>query len=102
MARGRGSDQARLQVLAHFVIKLYKLEAFQRDLSSSRAVAGRNTMRKLFSLTLIVLLSVTLRGQTSHPILSLGSPAPDFALPGVAGQIHKLSDYARSRVLCLI
>jgi peroxiredoxin len=34
-----------------------------------------------------------------HPVLALGSPAPDFALPGVDGQVHKLSDYASSPVL---
>ena len=28
-----------------------------------------------------------------HPILAIGSAAPDFALPGIDGQIHKLSDY---------
>jgi hypothetical protein len=37
--------------------------------------------------------------QAAHPTLALGSPAPDFALPGVDGKIHKLSDYAASPVL---
>jgi peroxiredoxin len=37
-----------------------------------------------------------------HPILALGSPAPDFALPGVDGQVHKLSDYASSPVLVVV
>jgi peroxiredoxin len=37
-----------------------------------------------------------------HPILALGSPAPDFALPGVDGQLHKLSDYASSPVLVVV
>ena len=59
-------------------------------------------MRKLFALALTVLLSSTLHGQTQHPILSLGSPAPDFALPGVDGKIHKLSDYASSGVLVVV
>ena len=58
-------------------------------------------MPKLFTLALTVLLSSTLHGQT-HPILSLGSPAPDFALPGVDGKTHKLSDYASSRVLVVV
>ena len=40
--------------------------------------------------------------QSAHPILALGSPAPDFALPGVDGNIHKLSDYADSPVLVVI
>jgi peroxiredoxin len=37
-----------------------------------------------------------------HPILALGSPAPDFTLPGVDGQVHKLSDYASSPVLVVV
>ena len=40
--------------------------------------------------------------QTAHPILALGSPAPDFALPGVDGKIHRLSDYAASPVLAVV
>ena len=39
---------------------------------------------------------------TVHPILEIGSPAPDFSLPGVDGQVHKLSDYAASPVLAII
>jgi peroxiredoxin len=40
--------------------------------------------------------------QTSHPILALGSSAPDFSLPGVDGKIHHLADYAASPVLAVI
>jgi peroxiredoxin len=40
--------------------------------------------------------------QTPHPILALGSPAPDFALRGVDGKVHKLSDYAASPVLAVV
>jgi peroxiredoxin len=32
----------------------------------------------------------------------MGSPAPDFELPGVDGKIHKLSDYASSAILVVI
>jgi peroxiredoxin len=59
-------------------------------------------MRKLFTFVLISLLSLSLQGQRAHPILALGSPAPDFVLPGVDGKIHKLSDYASSPVLVVI
>ena len=38
----------------------------------------------------------------THPILAIGSPAPDFALPGVDGQIHRLADYAASPVLAIV
>jgi len=37
-----------------------------------------------------------------HPILPIGSPAPDFALPGVDGKVHKLSDYSASPVLVVV
>ena len=37
-----------------------------------------------------------------HPIPPLGSPAPDFSLPGVDGKVHKLSDYAASPVLVIV
>src|SRR5208282_6262190 len=48
------------------------------------------------------LLTAPAWGQVAHPILALGSPAPDFALPGVDGQIHKLSDYASSPILVVV
>jgi len=37
-----------------------------------------------------------------HATLALGSQAPDFALPGVDGKTHKLSDYASSKVLAIV
>src|ERR1700761_1175605 len=59
-------------------------------------------MSKKFTLILMLLLAAPLWGQQTHPILALGSPAPDFALPGVDGKVHKLSDYASSPVLAVI
>jgi len=41
-------------------------------------------------------------GQTAHPILALGSPAPDFALPGVDGKIHHLGDYTANPILAVV
>jgi peroxiredoxin len=38
----------------------------------------------------------------AHPILALGSPAPDFDLPGIDGKNHKLSDYAASPILVVV
>jgi peroxiredoxin len=53
--------------------------------------------------SLLALLVGPLTGLAAeHPILSLGSPAPDFALPGVDGKIHKLSDYSSSKVLVVV
>jgi peroxiredoxin len=53
--------------------------------------------------SLLALLVVPLTALAAeHPILPLGSPAPDFSLPGVDGKIHKLSDYASSKVLVVV
>jgi thiol-disulfide isomerase/thioredoxin len=37
-----------------------------------------------------------------HATLAIGSPAPDFSLPGLDGKTHKLSDYAESNVLVIV
>ncbi len=53
--------------------------------------------------SLLALLIAPLTGLAAeHPILALGSAAPDFSLPGVDGKIHKLSDYASSKVLVVV
>jgi peroxiredoxin len=39
--------------------------------------------------------------QTPPSPLPIGASAPDFALPGVDGKIHKLSDYAGSKILAV-
>ncbi len=36
------------------------------------------------------------------PILKIGSPAPDFNLPGVDGKMHSLKDYASSKILVIV
>jgi peroxiredoxin len=53
--------------------------------------------------SVLTLLVVPLTGLAAeHPILPLGSAAPDFSLPGVDGKIHKLSDYASSKLLVVV
>ena len=32
-------------------------------------------------------------------LIDLGSPAPDFALPGPAGKIHTLADFADAKAI---
>lgn len=59
-------------------------------------------MRKVFLLALAGMISLTGYGQQAHPILALGSPAPNFELPGVDGRIHQLSEYASSKVLVVV
>ena len=36
------------------------------------------------------------------PILAVGSPAPDFNLPGIDGKLHNLAEYRASKVLVLV
>jgi peroxiredoxin len=50
----------------------------------------------------LFLLTFSSSAQTSHPILPLGSPAPDFSLPGVDGKIHSLADYSSSPILVVV
>ncbi len=49
-----------------------------------------------------LILALTASAEQTHPILALGSPAPNFELPGVDGAIHKLADYATSPVLVVV
>lgn len=37
-----------------------------------------------------------------HPVLAIGSSAPEFDLPGVDGRNHKLADYASSPILMVM
>ena len=42
------------------------------------------------------------REQREHPTLAIGSPAPDFALPGIDGKTHSLGEYAQSPILAVL
>jgi peroxiredoxin len=52
----------------------------------------------MWKILLVLLVSLSASAE-DHPILPLGSAAPNFVLPGVDGKTHKLSDYASSPVL---
>lgn len=62
-------------------------------------------MRHCFlSVILLVLLlsaCIALGDEDGPPTLAIGSPAPDFCLPGIDGQTHCLKDYAAHRVLVI-
>jgi len=48
------------------------------------------------------LFAAAVFAQESHPILPIGATAPDFALPGVDGKVHKLSEYSASPILMVM
>jgi peroxiredoxin len=56
----------------------------------------------LWRVGVVLMFSLTAWAQQAHPILAIGSTAPNFELPGIDGAIHKLSDYSTSSVLVLI
>jgi peroxiredoxin len=57
---------------------------------------------KLALAATVLFLSVSVRGDDEHPTLAIGSPAPDFSLPGIDGKTHKLDDYKNSRFLAIV
>ena len=59
-------------------------------------------MRKMLRLITVLAVGFSALAQSAHPILAIGSQAPDFSLSGVDGKIHKLSDYAASQVLVIV
>jgi peroxiredoxin len=38
----------------------------------------------------------------AHPVLPIGSPAPDFNLPGIDGKNHTLAEYAHAKILAVV
>jgi peroxiredoxin len=53
--------------------------------------------------TLLVASALKAEEEPSHyPTLAIGSPAPDFCLPGLDDKTHCLKDYASSKVLVLV
>jgi thiol-disulfide isomerase/thioredoxin len=56
-------------------------------------------MKRLFPL---LVLSLAACRPNPHPTLAIGSTAPDFALPGIDGRTHTLSEYASASVLSMV
>jgi peroxiredoxin len=56
----------------------------------------------MWKVFVFVLFALTTWAQEAHPILAIGSPAPNFELPGVDGAVHKLADYSSSQVLVVV
>lgn len=56
----------------------------------------------LISSLLALAAAVVAAESTDHPSLALGSPAPDFSLPGVDGKTYSLQDFADAKVLVVV
>ena len=54
----------------------------------------------LFFLT--IFLQNKIRAQNHAPTLTIGTPAPDFKLPGVDGKTHTLQEYAKAPILAVL
>ena len=60
-------------------------------------------MKLALLLSSLVLLAAAARAEEPrHPTLRLGSPAPDFKLPGADGKTHRLSDFRKAKILAVI
>ena len=59
-------------------------------------------MRSTFLSLLALCVAVTAARAADYPILSIGSPAPDFDLPGVDGRNYSLKDFADKDILAIV
>jgi len=50
----------------------------------------------------LVLAMAAFGAVDTRPTLAIGSPAPDFSLPGIDGKTHKLNDYSSSPILAIV
>jgi peroxiredoxin len=51
----------------------------------------------------LFLVSLTARAaEDEHPTLAVGSPAPDFSLPGIDGKTHTLAEFGKSQLLAIV
>ena len=49
-----------------------------------------------------LIAATTVSAQEVPKVLPIGSPAPEFSLPGIDGKTHRLADFAAAKALCLI
>ena len=62
-------------------------------------------IKQLWPALILVMSGIISSGQEPHPhpkTLEPGAQAPDFSLPGTDDKIHKLSDFASSKVLVVV
>ncbi len=51
---------------------------------------------------MVVALSLPVMSEEIPKVLEIGSPAPEFSLPGADGKTYSSSDFADSKILCVI
>jgi peroxiredoxin len=51
---------------------------------------------------LLLALATAVLADDEHPTLAIGSPAPDFSLPGIDGKTHTLAEYQNSQLLAIV
>jgi thiol-disulfide isomerase/thioredoxin len=59
-------------------------------------------MRSLFATCLLALAAVTASADTHQSPLAIGSPLPDFSLPGVDGKTYTPTDFASAKFLVVV
>ncbi|HZU25185.1 MAG TPA: redoxin family protein [Bryobacteraceae bacterium] len=59
-------------------------------------------MRSAVAVALLLTASLGFAEEDHPPTLAIGSPAPDFTLPGVDGKTHSLHDYDSAKVLVIV
>jgi len=61
-----------------------------------------STSRFILLFAVFALIAVPVLAAEEIKTLAIGAKAPDFALPGVDGQVHKLADYDQAKVLVVV
>jgi thiol-disulfide isomerase/thioredoxin len=70
---------------------------------SASAIFHPSRISHLFALSLVAAAALSLvKAEDEHPTLPIGSPAPDFSLPGIDGKTHKLSEYSKAPILAIV
>jgi len=62
----------------------------------------KNKLLFVFPLVCLLLTGYNKRFNDDHPILAIGSPAPDFHLKGVDGKIYSLSSFKDANILVIV
>lgn len=71
-------------------------------MAKSPILVKLNFRHMKYLLAFLLLLSVTARALDDPQTLPIGSPAPEFSLPGVDGKTYTLKDFASSKILLIV